>query len=152
MSRPPQHKFYDNRSLATHRLFAIRLREDPSLLREARQTLERWKSISPNASTDREWTALLARGVDAVIAAIVDDTDEGQRIRQSSPLLSVLSIAEREAILAYAQAEHIAMLAAGEDVTIADDVRDLYARGASGELSSDAIVAALVAKYSEPTS
>ena len=53
---------------------------------------------------------------------------------------------------AYDLAEHIANLATGEPVTIRFDVRELYARGAAGEISSDAIVAALVAKYSEPTS
>ena len=52
---------------------------------------------------------------------------------------------------AYDLAEHIAMLAAGESIAIPDEVRDLYARGAVGELSSDQIVAAIVARYSDPS-
>ena len=48
---------------------------------------------------------------------------------------------------AYEIATHLAMLAAGEAVAISDDVRDLYTRGAAGELSSDQIVAAIVARY-----
>ena len=51
---------------------------------------------------------------------------------------------------AYAEAKHLAQLAAGGSATISDDVRDLYARGAAGEISSSAIVAAIVAKYAEP--
>ena len=48
---------------------------------------------------------------------------------------------------AYDLAEHLAMLAAGESTTIPDDVRALYARGEAGEISSDAIVSAIVARY-----
>ena len=48
---------------------------------------------------------------------------------------------------AYEIATHLAMLAAGEAVAISDDVRDLYTRGAAGELSSDQIVTAIVARY-----
>ena len=48
---------------------------------------------------------------------------------------------------AYELAEHLAMLAAGESITIPGDVRELYARGARGEISSNAIVAAIVARY-----
>ena len=48
---------------------------------------------------------------------------------------------------AYEIATHLAMLAAGEAVAISDGVRDLYTRGAAGELSSDQIVAAIVARY-----
>ena len=150
MSRPPHHKFYDDRSLTLHRLIAIRLRENPEILDKGKETLERWKRASPNKSTDDEWTEILASDVESIIAAIVDDTDEGQRIRQSSPLMCVLKYAERNAIRAYAQAWHLAHLASGKRVTIADDVRDLYALGAAGELSSDQIVAAIVAKYSGP--
>lgn len=96
VSRPPQHEFYDERSLEIHRLIALRLRDDPELISTGRKTLKRWIHVSPNKSTDLEWIALLNQGVDAVICAIVEDSDEGRRIRQSSPLLSILPFAERE--------------------------------------------------------
>jgi len=48
---------------------------------------------------------------------------------------------------AYEIATHLAMLAAGESTTIPDDVRALYARCEVGEISSDAIVSAIVARY-----
>ena len=108
MSRPPPHKFYDDRSLALHRLIAIRLREEPALLNMGQQTLDRWKLVSPNESTDREWTELLASGLDPVIAATTENSHEGRRLRQSSPLLSVLSIDERNAIRARFEAEYSA--------------------------------------------
>lgn len=61
--------------------------------------------------------------------------------------MCVLSRTAIDAIRAYAEAEHIAMLAAGEGVTIPDEVRDVFARGASGEISSDEIVKAIVGRY-----
>ena len=48
---------------------------------------------------------------------------------------------------AYEIATHLAMLAAGEAIAISDDVRALYARGEAGEISSDAIVSAIVTRY-----
>ena len=104
-----------------HRMIAVRLRETPELLAVGRTTLERWKCVSPNPGTDEEWTVLLASELESVIEAITADTDEGQRIRQSSPLLSVLSVTERDVIRAYAEAEHLATLA-DEKETISHDV------------------------------
>ena len=80
----------------------------------ARQALDRWKRVSPNPSTDREWTDLRSGDMDALVAAIVADTVKGQRIRQSSPLVSVLSISERDGIRAYAEAEYLAKIAIEE--------------------------------------
>ena len=119
MGRP--HAYYDARSLMLHRMIAVRLRETPELLAVGRTTLERWKCVSPNPGTDEEWTVLLASELESVIEAITADTDEGQRIRQSSPLLSVLSVTERDVIRAYAEAEHLATLA-DEKETISHDV------------------------------
>jgi hypothetical protein len=95
---PPPHAFYDARSLAFHREIAARLRADPALLDIAKATLARWRAQSPDRPADVEWAAILARGVEAVIAIIEAEDHEGQRLRQSSPLLSVLSLEECEAI------------------------------------------------------
>ena len=95
VNRPSNHEFYDERSLALHRLIAARLREDPGLLRTGLDTLHRWMRVSPNKSTDLEWVNLFAKGVDAVISAVLENSDEGRRIRQSSPLASVIPLAER---------------------------------------------------------
>ena len=150
--RDDRHAYYDERSLAYHWLIALKIRANPELLESGKKTLERWKVVSPNKSTDEEWTELFDRGVEPTIAAITADDDEGQRIRSSSPLLCILSRAEIDAMKAYALAWHLATLASGGRVTIANDVRELYARGATGDLSSDAIVAAIVAKYAELSS
>ena len=50
MSRPPQHKDYDEWSLAMNRLIAIRPRENPTLLDVARQMLNGWKRVSHNTA------------------------------------------------------------------------------------------------------
>lgn len=122
MSRPPPHKFYDDRNLALHQLIATRLREEPELLHVGQQTLDRWKLVAPNENADREWATLLASDGDAVIAAITEDSHEGRRLRQSSPLLSILSITERSAIRAHFEVEYFAKLSAGESVAIPGEV------------------------------
>lgn len=96
--QPPAHAFYDARSLVFHREIAARLRADPALLDIAKTTLARWSAQSPNRPADVEWAAILARGVEVVIAIIESDDQEGQRLRQSSPLLSILPLREREAM------------------------------------------------------
>lgn len=86
------------------------------------QTLDRWKIVSQNESTDGEWTTLLAGDADVVAMAITEDSHEGRRLRQSSPLLSIFSIAERNAIRAYFEAEYLANRTAGESVTVPGEV------------------------------
>ena len=147
-NRDDRHAYYDERSLAYHWLIALKIRANPELLESGKKTLEHWRRVSPNKNTDQEWTELFERGVKPTIEAITADDEEGQRIRQSSPLACVLSTAEKDAVKAYALAWHLSTLDSGGRITIANDVRELYARGVAGELSSDAIVAAIVAKYS----
>lgn len=94
------HRIAEARSLAMHVLAARRIGEDPALLARARATLERWLARygerPPAALT--EWQALLRRPWPQVAARATALTEEGARLRQSSPLATVLSEPERRRI------------------------------------------------------
>lgn len=83
-----------------HVLAARRIGADPALLARARMTLERWLERygerAPAALAD--WRTLLARPWPEIAARATALNEEGARLRQSSPLATVLSAAERRRI------------------------------------------------------
>ncbi|MDW8469743.1 MAG: hypothetical protein RML56_12995 [Burkholderiales bacterium] len=88
------------RSLALHVLAARRIAAEPALLERARATLARWiegrRDRLPAALA--EWQALLARPWPEVLARATALDEEGVRLRQSSPLATLLSPAERRRV------------------------------------------------------
>ena len=94
------HRIAEARSLAMHVMAAKRIGADPALLVRARATLDRWlqryADRTPAAIT--EWQTLLARPWPQIAARATALTEEGARLRQSSPLATVLSAAERRRI------------------------------------------------------
>jgi hypothetical protein len=92
-----EHRVAEARSLAMQVMAARRMGEDPALLARARATLARWLARygerTPAALV--EWRALLARPWPEIAARATALTEEGARLRQSSPLATVLSAAER---------------------------------------------------------
>ena len=90
--------FVDLFNLMLHRAVAEKLRRSPKdVLRIAEKNLENWaKNESPALS---EWREILeTRTTEEIIKIISQETDEGQRLRSSSPFAGVLSEAEREKI------------------------------------------------------
>ena len=83
-----------------HVLAARRVGADPALLARARTTLDRWieryGEHPPTAII--EWRALLACPWPEIAARTTALTEEGARLRQSSPLATLLSAAERRRI------------------------------------------------------
>lgn len=83
-----------------HVLAARRISADAALLARARATLERWVARygerAPAALS--EWQALLARPWPEIAARATALSEEGARLRQSSPLATVLSAPERRRI------------------------------------------------------
>ena len=81
-------------------LAARRIGADAALLMRARATLDRWleryRERPPAALA--EWRALLARPWPEIAAHATALTEEGARLRQSSPLATVLSAPERRRI------------------------------------------------------
>lgn len=100
------HAFLDEFALAYHRAVADRLRGEPAaVLTHARRNLDRWMEGGAFGPGDlaslEEWRRILDEAdVGQLIEIIIDTSDEGQRLRSSSPLIGVLSPEERLEILA----------------------------------------------------
>jgi hypothetical protein len=97
-------QFIDFLALEYHKAVAARMRVDPDrIIEKACGNLKRWLSDYPPGSSDarclEEWVELLeTRAVSELIAIITQDSDEGQRLRSSTPFTGILSVQEREEI------------------------------------------------------
>ncbi len=91
------HQEIDQRSLALHRLVAERIARDPALFEKSRLTLARWRKTVCVASQPylEEWERLMNEGVEACLAAALEDSQRAAALRQSSPFSGVLSNRER---------------------------------------------------------
>jgi len=99
------HEVIDERSLELHRVVARELRADPSKLELVVAWIERFLADpdysihSKDALT--EWLDLIrSQGLPGVLAALEDHSEEGQRMRQSSPFAVIMPQEERQRILA----------------------------------------------------
>jgi hypothetical protein len=94
------HRIAEARSLGMHVLAARRIAAEPRLLERARETVQRWLERygerAPAAL--REWQALLQRPWQEVAARATELSEDGARLRQSSPLATLLSEAERRRV------------------------------------------------------
>jgi hypothetical protein len=94
------HDLTDRRSLELNRLVAEKIRRQPELVDLVRNRLERTLSESrlSESSKDalREWQTILStHSLNEVLEILTEDSDEGQRLRQSSPFSGILSQRER---------------------------------------------------------
>jgi hypothetical protein len=108
------HQFLDKLALAYHREIAARLLTDSeAVLDRARRNLRRWLAAHEPGSAEarclEEWQRLLeTRSVDELVAIITEDSDEGQRLRSSTPFTGILSLQERKELRARCEEESIA--------------------------------------------
>jgi hypothetical protein len=104
-SRLGTHQLLDGLALAYHRAVAVKLRAAPEeVVRTARENLARWLASgsfdSGTAASLREWQSILDRStLEQLLALITAETDDGQRLRQSSPFAGVLTDGERSEIM-----------------------------------------------------
>jgi hypothetical protein len=94
------HRIAEAKSLALHVLAARRIRADPQLLVRARATLGRWLARygdRPPAAL-AEWRDLLEQPWPVVAARATELSEEGARLRQSSPLATLLPEAQRRRV------------------------------------------------------
>lgn len=98
MNTGRQNNFVDLFNLTLHLAVAEKLRRNSQdVLQIARNNLKRWSKNENFALL--EWQNILETKTPEEIAKIItEDTDEGQRLRSSSPFAGVLSDAEREKI------------------------------------------------------
>ncbi len=94
------HQQIDLRSLELARAIVARIDSDPERrgLERARQTCARWLRSAPAPALE-EWSRLLSGDWAAIRLKLLDESDNGQRLRQSSPFTGVLSPSERWEIL-----------------------------------------------------
>jgi hypothetical protein len=100
------HAFLDEFALTYHRAVAECLRAEPeAVLERARRNLNRWTegdAFGPGELASlEEWREILGEAdVYRLIEIMTDTSDEGQRLRSSSPFVGALSPEERLEILA----------------------------------------------------
>jgi hypothetical protein len=94
-------QFLDWVNLMYHLEIAKRLLANPeSVLNRARSNVERWTPVHAgtfSAHALEEWRILLdTKSVPELVAIVTEDSDEGQRLRQSTPFTGILSEEEQE--------------------------------------------------------
>ena len=94
------HDLIDRRSLELNRLVAEKIRQQPELMDLVRNRLERTLSEARLSESSkgalREWQTILStHSSNEVLEILTEDSDEGQRLRQSSPFSGILSQRER---------------------------------------------------------
>ncbi|MBE7504140.1 MAG: hypothetical protein HS113_28410 [Verrucomicrobiales bacterium] len=90
------HQQIDRRSLAMARAIVDKINRDParSGLNKARATCQRWLEQRPLPAF-HEWREILERPWEEVRAVLLDESEMGQRLRQSDPFCGILSPQER---------------------------------------------------------
>lgn len=92
------HEVRDKFSLALARAIVAGLPAHPEWVEMARTNLARWSRLNADSPgllrCYAEWQHILDQPVAAVAAVLVAETEEGQRLRQNSPFVGVLSPAQ----------------------------------------------------------
>jgi hypothetical protein len=89
------HEAIDRRSLEMARRIAAKIDDDPlhAGLAHARQVCSRW--VAKGNVPAREWMAILSRDWPEIRGILLDDSEEGRRMRQNDPFCGILTPAER---------------------------------------------------------
>jgi hypothetical protein len=101
---PKSTNFSDLVSLALHQLVAVRLRSNPLLIEKAKSNLQNWLDKTSNVTAWIEWKTILeTKSLEVVLEILTTETDEGQRLRSSSPFVGLVTVQERKAIIEYCE-------------------------------------------------
>jgi hypothetical protein len=95
-----RHDLIDRRSLELNRLVAEKIRQQPELMDLVRDKLDRTLAESRLSESCkdalREWKTIFSlKSFEKILEILVEDSDEGQRLRQSTPFTGILSQQER---------------------------------------------------------
>ena len=95
------HQQIDARSRAMHALVAAKIRANPALFEHVKATLARWRVIVSASSQPYliEWERLANEGVEPCLIFAVENSEQADVMRQSSPFTGILTNAERFAFL-----------------------------------------------------
>ncbi len=95
------HPWIDARSLDMARIVVARIDADPSLFNMALENLERWRRRhGPLSRAHEEWVQILKRPWNEIRTILLDESDEGQRLRSSHPFVGIVAEDERWEIIA----------------------------------------------------
>lgn len=94
------HRLLEARSLAMHAVIAQKIERDSRLLDVPRNNLKRWSARWQDDAPAwyDEWRGIMNRPWPEIAAIITEPSEQGARLRQSSPFAGVLSAAERKRI------------------------------------------------------
>ncbi len=96
-------EYIDEVSLLLHCAVAEKLKGNYELINIARNNLQRWMQTGKDFEDVGAWVdwkeILETSSIDEVIEVITADTDEGQRLRSSSPFVGIISQDERKRIM-----------------------------------------------------
>ena len=94
------HPHIDARSLDMAKIVVERIDADPSLFNIAHQNLERWWRLHGTRSrANKEWVGILKRPWSEIRAMLLEESDEGQRLRSSAPFVGIVTEEERVEIM-----------------------------------------------------
>jgi hypothetical protein len=103
-ARTRHHDWIDERSLALARRVAEHAKDDPAVFARALRRIHE-RLATPGAERNpslKEWKRILTSCTSSeILATLVEDSERGARLRQSSPFVGVLSREERNAIFAH---------------------------------------------------
>lgn len=91
------HRLLEARSLAMHAIIARKIERDPKLLAIAHRNVERWSTRWKDAPPAwlQEWRKVLQQPWQHIAALITEPSENGARVRQSSPFAGILTNEER---------------------------------------------------------
>jgi hypothetical protein len=94
------HRLLEARSLAMHVVIAAKIERHPTLLSVARKNMRRWQTRWQGRlpAWHQQWCRILKRPWPEIASIMTEPSEEGARLRQSSPFGGVLSAAERRRI------------------------------------------------------
>ena len=97
----PSQQQIDAFTLAFHRVAVARLQEQPGLVVQAVQTLDRWRDQRGSSASEAyfdEWRLMLGGDLQALQRRVCKGNDEAATLRNVSPLGFVLTPAERQSL------------------------------------------------------
>ena len=98
------HEVIDERSIELHGVIARELRANPEKLDLVVAWIQRFlddpEYSDQNKDALAEWMEIIREGLRRVLEALADESDEGQRLRQSSPFAVLMPQDERARIFA----------------------------------------------------
>ena len=92
----PSHGRLDRRRLRMHRKIAEKVEKDWSILETAKGKLRKWAERNDGVLEPclEEWEELLEKPWETIRPILTEDTEEGARLRQSTPFTGILTSRE----------------------------------------------------------